>query len=181
MLRVEKSTAKLDFRVISYGVARYNSALPYRSHFLVSCTAFLKLVDIPNRKELFAKQIGNSQITQLDRNKDFVMVVNFEGLVTLLDANDLNKTLYQFNTAGKEVRHTCLNDEFLASSSEVIQDSDESMLEVFSLERIRQNNFKPVFEARGYFYFPEIHVDEMVVLEFRNPNPKGKSRKDTVL
>jgi hypothetical protein len=77
MLRVEKSLTKLDFKVISYGVARYNSCIPYKGNFLVSCTAFLKLVDIPNRKELFAKQIGNSQITQIDHNKEFVMVVNF--------------------------------------------------------------------------------------------------------
>lgn len=78
--------------------------------FLISCTAYLKLVDIPNRKELFIRQIGNSQITQIDQNKDFVMVVNFEGLITLLDANDLSKVAYQFQAAGKEVRHTCINE-----------------------------------------------------------------------
>jgi len=63
---------------------------------------------------------------------------------------------YQFQAAGKEVRHTCLNDEFLATSSELIPDSDQAILEVFSLEKIREGNFKPVFEERGYFYFPEI-------------------------
>ena len=101
ILQVEKSRAKLDFKVVGYGVARYNSAIAYQGHFLVSCTSYLKLLDIPNRKELYARQIGNSQITQIDRNKDYVMVVNFEGLVSLLNAHDLNKVEHQFQAAGK--------------------------------------------------------------------------------
>jgi hypothetical protein len=44
---------------------------------LVSCSALLKLVDIPAKKELVVRQMGNSQITQIDRNAKYVMVVSF--------------------------------------------------------------------------------------------------------
>lgn len=64
-LEVEESPCKLQFNVISHGVARYNSALVYGNDLLISCTAFLKLIEVETGRELFRKQVGNSQITQL--------------------------------------------------------------------------------------------------------------------
>jgi hypothetical protein len=64
--------------------------------------------------------------------------------VSLLKEGDLS-VAHQFQVAGKEVRHTCINEEFLATSSELIDSSDQALLEVFSLDKIKEGSIKPIF------------------------------------
>lgn len=86
-----------------------------------------------------------------------IAVLNFEGLVTFLSKKDLNVEMGQLRTAGKELRHNCMTDRYFATSSELITGGDDAMLEVFCLESCLKGDKKPIFTARGHFYYPEIH------------------------
>ena len=74
------------FTNIGYGNPRYNSMVvcPDGS-VLISCGPTLRRVDLKNDATLMSKQIGYSQIFQIIENKHLVMVINFDGLISLLD------------------------------------------------------------------------------------------------
>ena len=85
---------------IGYGNPRYNSMLEYKGNLLVPCGASLRLVDIKNDEILFSRQVGNSQIFQIEQNANYILVVNFEGLLTLLDKSSLDAK-FSFYAPGK--------------------------------------------------------------------------------
>lgn len=75
---------------IGYGNPRYNSMLAYKnSTILVPCGSSLRQVDLKNDEILMTKQIGHSQIFQLAENTKYILVINFEGLLTFLHKESL--------------------------------------------------------------------------------------------
>lgn len=89
-IKIHQPKLKPKFTNIGYGNPRYNSMVVYDDFsVLVSCGSTLRRVDVKNNDILFNKQIGQSQIFQIIENKEFIMIVNFEGLISLLDRNSL--------------------------------------------------------------------------------------------
>ena len=80
-----------------------------------SCGPTLRRVDLKNNAVMYSKQIGNSQIFQIVENNQYIMVINFEGLVSLLNKWDL-KLFKQFYAGGKEIRHSSIDEKIIALS-----------------------------------------------------------------
>ena len=40
---------------------------------------------------------------------------------------------------------------------------------------------KPLFSKMGFFYYPECVQDKVYMIEYDDPNPKGKPRTETVM
>ena len=64
------------------------------------------------------------------------MIVNFDGLVTLLDKEDINVVNHQFRCAGKEIRHTYVDDSVFVVVAEVVGGMEENVLEAYRIEDI---------------------------------------------
>jgi hypothetical protein len=52
---------------------------------------------------------------------------------------------YQWKTDGKEVRHTCVSEELLVASSEMVRDYEGAVLQVYSLKKVEEGDTTPVF------------------------------------
>ena len=89
------------------------------SSALVTCGPTLRRVDIKNEAVLMSKQIGHSQIFQIMENSACVMVINFDGLITLLNKNEDLSILRQFYAIGKEIRHSSIDENHIAVSCEL--------------------------------------------------------------
>ena len=100
---------------IGYGNPRYISMLTHGDGVLLPVGSTLRWVDIVHNKVLHQQQVGHCQIYQIMGNQQWVMVVNFDGLITFLDKQEL-KSRHQFYAKGKEIRHTFLSDTHLAVS-----------------------------------------------------------------
>ena len=126
-IQVHPPKLKPTFTNIGYGNPRYNSMVVYDPNsVLISCGSTLRRVNLKNNEVLFSKQIGSSQIFQIIENKLFVMVVNFEGLISLLRKDTL-EIVKQFYAFGKEIRHSSITDQFIAFSSELNEGTKESL------------------------------------------------------
>ena len=90
--------------------------LPYKGNLLLPVGPTLRLFNLKTEDILLNKQIGHSQIFQIQENSTQILVVNFEGLLTLLSKEDLS-IQYQFNAIGKEIRHVAFTDDYIATSS----------------------------------------------------------------
>lgn len=90
IVQVHQPKLKPSFTNIGYGNPRYNSMVvcPDDS-VIISCGASLRRVDLLKNEVLFNKQVGYSQIFQIMANEKWIMIVNFEGLVSLLNKNTL--------------------------------------------------------------------------------------------
>lgn len=115
-VRVHEPLLKPKFTNIGYGNPRYNSmVICPDENLLLPCGSSLRTFDIVHNKIILDKQVGHSQIFQLLENKDYVMIVNFEGLVSLLDKNNL-EIRKQFRIGGKEIRHSSISEKFIVVS-----------------------------------------------------------------
>ena len=132
-VKIEEDRIALKFQVIGDANARYNSAIIYKDHLLISKGALLKLCDLVNSTCLFEKQVGNSQITQISENSKYIAVVNFDGLVTLLDKEDISRTVLKFRCGGKEIRHSYLDDTLFVVAVEAVEGTEENMLEAYRI------------------------------------------------
>jgi hypothetical protein len=74
--------------------------ITYKNGILLTSGAMLRWADIKNNQVLFNKQIGCCQIFQILQNKRYVLTVNFDGYITLLNKNDL-EIVHQFYAPGK--------------------------------------------------------------------------------
>jgi hypothetical protein len=166
--------------VIGFGNPRYNSMVVYKTGVLLSATTMLRWVDLKNEKVEFERQIGYSQIMQIQENTRYILVLQYDGLVSLLEKEGL-EIRHQFYAPGKEIRHASFTDKYLACSCELLHDTEEGLLVSYRIEDIEKGNYQPFGQIRGRFYFPEYLDDELAVLEYHDPNPKGRKRKDTVL
>jgi hypothetical protein len=106
---------------------------------LVTVGSHVRWVDIENNTVLFDKQIGCCQVFQLMENSKYILVINFDGLISLLDKENL-ELKHQFYAPGKEIRHSCLTDwqenNYLAVSCELNEGTHGSVLAIYSLEKI---------------------------------------------
>lgn len=92
---------------LGYGNPRYNSMLAYGEHLLLSSGAHLRQIVVVTGEVLTDQQIGHSQIFQIMENHRyildnlrFILVINFEGLLSLLSREDL-QIVHQFHASGK--------------------------------------------------------------------------------
>lgn len=108
-LTIEEDKLKLIFKVIGVANARYNSALIYKDNLLISRGSYLKLCSVVDSAPIFETQIGNCQITQINENSKYIVVVNFDGLITFIDKENIENIKYQFRCGGKEIRHTFID------------------------------------------------------------------------
>lgn len=83
--------------------------IAYKNGVLLTVGSHLRWVDIENNAVLYDQQIGCSQIFQLMENSKYILAVNFDGLITLLNRNAL-AIEHQFYAPGKEIRHSCFTD-----------------------------------------------------------------------
>jgi hypothetical protein len=138
-IQVQRPTINPKITGIGYGNPRYNSMLAYKHGVLVTVGSHLRWVDIENDAVLFDQQIGCSQIFQLMENRKYILLVNFDGLITLLNRESLFIE-HQFYAPGKEIRHSCLTDwadnNYLAVSCELNDQSDGTILTIYSLKDI---------------------------------------------
>ena len=74
--------------------------LSHKNGVLVTVGSHLRWVDLEKNTIIYDQQIGNSQIFQLLENSTYFMVVNFEGLVSLL-LKDSFEIKHQFYLPGK--------------------------------------------------------------------------------
>lgn len=74
---------------------------------IIPCGSTLRKVDIEKNEVLINTQIGHSQIFQILGNKQFVMVVNFDGIMSLIDWNNF-EVVKQIQVGGKEIRHSSI-------------------------------------------------------------------------
>jgi len=74
--------------VIGFGNPRYNSMIPYKQGVLLTVGAHLRWVNIQRNEVLMDKQIGCCQIFQVMENSKYIMTVNFDGLITLLNKDN---------------------------------------------------------------------------------------------
>lgn len=63
---------------------------------LISCGATMRRVDLVKNQVLYNKQIGWSQIFQIMENERWIMVINFDGLISLLhkETFEMEKQFY---------------------------------------------------------------------------------------
>lgn len=177
---VHPPTLKPKNTSIGYGNPRYNSMLVYKSGVLLSSGSHLRLANIKQNKIDFDRQIGCCQIFQIQQNSKYIYVVNYDGLITLLKKDTL-EMVHQFYAPGKEIRHSTFTDKYLACSCELVNDSEDGFLIVYRIEDIEKGKYEPHYTSKGRFYFPQYCQDELVVLEYHDPNPKGRKRKETVM
>lgn len=69
-------------------------------HVLVTCGSTLRKVDLRNNEILLNKQIGQSQIFNIIENKEYIVVINYEGLISLLEKKSY-EMVRQFYASGK--------------------------------------------------------------------------------
>lgn len=110
---------------VGYGNPRYNSIVPYSSGVLICSGSHLRLLDFPKDQVLLDKQIGYCQIFEIMQNKQYILVINYDGLITILDKGTLNQS-HQFYAPGKEIRHASFTDKYLAISCELNNNSEDS-------------------------------------------------------
>lgn len=119
-IEVHPPKIKPAFTTIGYGNPRYNSMVVYKHGVLLTVGSRLRWVDIKNSQVLYDEQIGCCQIFQLMENTSHILVVNFDGLITLLSKEDLS-LVHQFSAPGKEIRHSAFTDSYIAVSCELNQ------------------------------------------------------------
>ena len=138
-ITVQRPLIHPTFTAIGYGNPRYNSLVPYKEGVLVTVGTHLRWVDIQNNKVLYDKQIGCSQIFQLMDNSKYILTVNFDGLISLFNKENL-ELKHQFYAPGKEIRHSCITDHadhnYLALSCELNEGTHGSVLAIYSLDSI---------------------------------------------
>ena len=64
---------------------------------------------------VWERQIGCCQIFEIMGNEKYVVVVNYDGRVTILDKGSRDEVRW-FYAPGKEIRHVALNDKYLVLS-----------------------------------------------------------------
>ena len=74
---------------IGYGNPRYNSMVVYKSGVFLSSGCHLRLVDLVKGEVLWDRQIGWCQIFQIQENSTYILVINYDGLITLLSKDSL--------------------------------------------------------------------------------------------
>jgi hypothetical protein len=89
-IKVQRPKINPKITAIGYGNPRYNSMLAYKNGVLLTVGSHLRWVDVQNNAVLFDRQIGCSQIFQLMSNSNYIMVVNFDGLISLLNTDTLD-------------------------------------------------------------------------------------------
>jgi hypothetical protein len=57
---------------------------------------------------------------------------------------------------------------------------------MYALDDIHQmegtlGQVKPIYQKQGYYYYPELIGEDIYTIEYDDPNPKGKSRTETVM
>jgi hypothetical protein len=54
---------------------------------------------------------------------------------------------------------------------------------VYRISQIEKGIHEPSFMVQGHFYLPEeiSSNNDLIVIEYEDPNPKGRSRTETVL
>ena len=84
---------------------------------------------------------------------------------------------------GKEVRHLSLTDHRLVVSCELNEVEFVTKLCVYRISQIEKGIHEPSFMVQGHFYLPEeiSSNNDLIVIEYEDPNPKGRSRTETVL
>ena len=92
---------------IGYGNPRYNSMVVHKEGILLSAGSHLRLVNLRKGTIDYDRQIGCCQIFQIQENNQYILVINYDGLITLLDRETLELE-HQFYAVGKEIRHASL-------------------------------------------------------------------------
>lgn len=82
---------------------------------------------------------------------------------------------------GKEIRHSAINGEYIVVSCQLINGTQQASLEVYAIEDILAQEvvsvkIQPRYKKIGYYYYPELVKNQLVFIEFHDPNPKGRSR-----
>ena len=113
-------------------------------------------------------------------NSQHILAINYDGLISILLKETL-EIVHQFYAPGKEIRHASFTDKYLAISCELLDETEEGLLATYELSDIKKGVYEPKNILKGRFYFPEYLEDELTVLEYHDPNPKGRKRKETVL
>lgn len=103
-------------------------------------------------------------------------MVNFDGLISILNKVDFS-IVQQFRAPGKEIRHSSFTDKYLAISAELVEGTDEALLVSYKLADLLEGNLEPLVTLKGHYYYPEYEGDYLTVLEYKDPNPKGRKRK----
>jgi hypothetical protein len=99
-IQVQRPIISPKITGIGYGNPRYNSMLAYKNGVLVTVGSHLRWVDIETNAVLFDQQIGCSQIFQLMENSKYILLVNFDGLISLISRDNLHIE-HQFYAPGK--------------------------------------------------------------------------------
>ena len=85
---------------VGYGNPRYNTMVVYKEGVLISVGSHLRWVNLRLNKILFDQQIGCCQIFQIMENSKYILVVNFDGLITFLHKETL-QLAHQIRGPGK--------------------------------------------------------------------------------
>jgi hypothetical protein len=70
---------------IGYGNPRYNSMLVYKQSVLLTSGCHVRLMNLVENKVEYDLQVGCCQIFQLQENSKYILVINYDGLITFLD------------------------------------------------------------------------------------------------
>lgn len=84
-------------------------------------------------------------------------------MVSLVEKKSL-EVEKSFYVGGKEIRHSAINEEFIAVSCELNDGTKEACLEIYAIADIvgREGvgiEVKPRYRKMGYYYYPEIVKD----------------------
>ena len=74
---------------VGYGNPRYNSMVLYKEGVLICSGTHFRYVNIAENKVILDQQIGCSMIFEIQENNKHILVVNYQGLVTLLEKDKL--------------------------------------------------------------------------------------------
>ena len=127
--------------------------LVYKEGVLLTSGSHVRYTNIRENKISFDRQVGFCQIFQLQENLKYILVVNYDGYISLLDKNNL-EVLYQFYAPGKEIRHSSFTDKYLACSCELMDGTEDGLLVAYKIEDIEKGNYQPFSTLKGKFYFP---------------------------
>jgi hypothetical protein len=101
--------------------------LVYKSGLLLPVGSHLRWVDLERNTIEYDRQIGCCQILQVQENGKYILVVQFDGLISMLEKEGL-EIRHQFYAPGKEFRHTAFNDHYLACACQIVEGSSRGRL-----------------------------------------------------
>ena len=93
--------------------------LTYKKGVLLTSGNHVRYSNIKENKVEWDKQVGCCQIFQLQENSSFILVINYDGFISLLEKDTL-EIKHQFYAPGKEIRHSSFTDKYLACSCELL-------------------------------------------------------------